>query len=99
MLFQHFYEHQVLDNEITFLTYLSDHYNTVPHTDNDEDRDRQLPFKTLDMSALSMTAIPVFYGDYLQKAVCTLPLNRPGLYKENFVPGPSCGKVWQPPKA
>jgi len=99
VLIQHFYEHKALNHEITFSVYLSDHYNAIPHTDNDEERDNQLPFKTADLNNLSMPAIPAFYEHHFKKTVCIRNGNVHSLYIESFIPAPDEGKVWQPPKA
>jgi len=99
VLFQHFYEHQLLNSEITFAEYLVDHYNSVPHTDNDEERDLQLPFKTLDLSGLLTPAIPQWYRSYFQKHVRLIAVNDAFRYQESHIPAPDAGKIWQPPKA
>jgi len=45
ILFEHFKEHKQLDARISFVDFLIHHYSFEEHTDNDEDRDMQLPFK------------------------------------------------------
>jgi len=99
VLFQHFYEHKVIDCKITFTEYLCDHYNSIPHSDNDEERDNQLPFKTSDLNVLKMPAIPEEESGYLQRPVRTIVADDTFLYKENFISAPDCGQVWQPPRA
>jgi len=47
VLFEHFKEHQRLDASISFMDFLIHHYSFEKHTDNDESRDMQLPFKSL----------------------------------------------------
>ena len=99
VLFQHFYEHKVIDREITFAEYLCDHYNSTPHADNDEERDSQLPFKTSDLNALKMPAIPEGEPGCLQRPVRIIVADDSFLYKEHFIAAPDCGQVWQPPRA
>lgn len=98
VLFQHYFEHKLINSEITFSEYLSDHYNSIPHTDNDEARDNQLPFKSLDLSNFFTPAIPIFHSNNVQKTVWATVKNDSFLYKENFIPSCHCRKVWQPPK-
>ncbi|WP_090631689.1 hypothetical protein [Parapedobacter indicus] len=45
VLFEHFKEHRQVDARISFLDFLTHHYSFEKHTDNDESRDMQLPFK------------------------------------------------------
>nr|WP_121271145.1 hypothetical protein [Pedobacter schmidteae] len=99
VLFQHFYEHKALNSEISFSTYLADHYNSIPHSDNDEERDNQLPFKTPGFNGLSMQAIPQFYCNYVKSPIRAIIPNDSFPYTENCVPAPDCGQIWQPPKA
>lgn len=98
VLFQHFYEHKALNHEITFTDFIADHYNAVPHTDNDEERDMQLPFKSLDFNMLFIPAIPPPCRVCVQKPLKTLIVNRRHFYMEEFVPSADGSKIWQPPK-
>jgi len=47
VFFEHFYEHKQLDAGISLLGFLIHHYSFEEHTDDDSDRDMQLPFKSL----------------------------------------------------
>jgi len=58
VLFEHFKEHKQLDARISFLDFLIHHYSFEEHTDNDGDRDMQLPFK----SHLNITSGFDFHG-------------------------------------
>ncbi|SEK19641.1 hypothetical protein [Parapedobacter koreensis] len=46
VLFEHFQEHQQRETDISFLNFLTHHYSFEKHTDKDESRDMQLPFKS-----------------------------------------------------
>jgi|GEM_PF-68687 len=98
LLFQHYYEHKAINEEITFVRYLADHYNSIPHTDNDEDRDNQLPFKSEDKnSVLTSLAIPLFNG-FTIKSLITIMTSRLPVYDDDDIPHTSLGRIWQPPK-
>jgi hypothetical protein len=99
VLFQHFFEHKDLNQEITFFTYLVDHYNDIPHTDNDEARDNELPFKSSssqNASGLSY-AVPQFYSFHVKTLVRKEVKVNP-VYQEGHIPSICQGKIWQPPK-
>lgn len=98
VLFQHFIEHKQVSADLSFLEYLSDHYNSAPHTDNDEERDNQLPFKIIEVNSLSASAVPISICSILYKLPAEIIKENTFKYREGFVPSPNCGKIWQPPK-
>ena len=99
VLFQHFFEHKDLNSEITFLTYLVDHYNDIPHTDNDEARDNELPFKSSNSQGANGLnfAVPQFYS-FSIKAPLPKEHKITSIYQEGHIPSICQGKIWQPPK-
>ena len=100
MLFQHYFEHKSLDNKITFLGYLEHHYNDVPHTDNDEERDNQLPFKTHELFASSVIspALPPSFEVIPKKVYQILPKQKILINNDHIPNSAFAGKIWQPPK-
>ncbi|WP_285009655.1 hypothetical protein [Pedobacter faecalis] len=99
VLFQHYFEHKSLDNSISFLSYLEHHYGCVPHTDDDEERDNQLPFKTPDMfSGKVLTSTPPPSNSHLLR-VDHIVLDQAKRLSNDHIPHSSyAGKIWQPPK-
>ncbi|MDQ8006194.1 MAG: hypothetical protein REI64_15440 [Pedobacter sp.] len=100
VLVQHYFEHKNLDSKITFFGYLEEHYNDIPHTDNDEDRDNQLPFKTHELFASNTAsqALPPSFGVMPKKAYQILPKQKI-LINNDYIPNSAfAGKIWQPPK-
>lgn len=101
VLFQHFFEHKSIDQNITFLGYLEHHYSDIPHTDNDEDRDNQLPFKMNDFwtgNIFSAALPPSFYLAF--KKVPQLIIGQKIKVNNDHVPFSAYAKtIWQPPKS
>lgn len=99
VLFQHYFEHKALNDKLTFTKYLVDHYNDIPHTDNDEARDNQLPFKSDQQTAngLVSLAIPQNYQVNLKFPIPTAVKLAVG-YTEDHIPNSYQSKIWQPPK-
>ncbi|WAC39661.1 hypothetical protein [Pedobacter sp. SL55] len=100
VLFQHYFEHKSLDKDITFLAYLEHHYNDVPHTDNDKERDDQLPFKTHELFASTVIspALPPSF-EVIPKKVCQILQKQKILINNDHIPNSAfAGKIWQPPK-
>ncbi len=101
VLFQHYFEHKSLDSNITFLSYVEYHYNDVPHTDNDEERDNQLPFKTHELCAANVLspALPPSSG-FLPKKVYQILPNQKTIINNDYIPHSAfAGKIWQPPRS
>lgn len=100
VLFQHFFEHKAIDEKITFAAYIIHHYNDVPHTDNDEERDNQLPFKSGELlTALSLSpALPVTYNALFKKALQLTTAMKIRINNDHLPPSAYAGKIWQPPK-
>ncbi|HPZ87673.1 MAG TPA: hypothetical protein PLQ32_06195 [Flavihumibacter sp.] len=53
VLVNHFLEHRAENPHISFLFYLKEHYHKHTIMDNDEQRDRQLPFNSHDCMSAS----------------------------------------------
>lgn len=101
ILFQHFYEHKALDSKMTFLGYLEHHYSDVPHTDNDADRDNQLPFKTNDLFAGSVLspAVAPHFGIQMKKASQLIVIQKIRVNNDHIDVLAYTEKIWQPPKS
>lgn len=101
VLFQHYFEHKNLDSDITFFAYLEHHYNDIPHTDNDEARDNQLPFKAHGLSAANglSPALPPSFGLSLKKVYQLLPKQKILINNDHVPNSAYAGKIWQPPKS
>lgn len=99
VLIQHFYEHKLLNSHITFSEYITDHYNNIPHTDNDEERDNQLPFKRVDSNTSLSPVMPASYAADLQKPEFPLVAVKTFSRNDDFIPSAHISKIWQPPKS
>ena len=73
LLVQHFHETKKTDNTVTFFHFLVMHYVTDDLNDKDNDRDKQLPFKSPETSMLNSALIyiptPVIFMDFQSFAV------------------------------
>src|SRR5690606_20766565 len=87
VLFQHYFEHKNLDDNITFFDYIEHHYNDIPHTDDDEERDNQLPFKAYEFYAANVlsTALPPSSG-FLPKKVYQILPNQKTIINNDYIP-------------
>ena len=99
VLFQHYSEHRQLDATITFTKFLVDHYNNIPHTDNDEDRDNDLPFKGVETNIHTSPVITATFAVTLRKPVQPVVSDDPYPRNDNRIPSASISKIWQPPKS
>ena len=101
VLFQHFFEHKELDQQMTFLGYLEHHYSDVPHTDNDADRDNQLPFKTNDLFAGNVLspAVAPHFAIQIKKTSQLIVVQKIRVNNDYVDVLAYTGKIWQPPKS
>lgn len=104
ILVQHFKEHKALEPEITFNNFIFDHYwSDVPHTDNDEDRDRQLPFN--DGQHCTSHSLSIFTNCSLKATRVAQPhtgfaINRKFKISNDFdFSAGATNNIWQPPKS
>ena len=59
VIFQHYAEHKNQNNSIGFFEFLKLHYLNANPNDADKERDRQLPFKSINECAISIVTITV----------------------------------------
>jgi hypothetical protein len=98
VLWQHFTEHQQKDKSITFLEYLSHHYETHDDHDDDHDRDMELPFKDFG-HCVSVQAVTVS-SFKLDLTVEYFPFQKTyACFYDKFVMVFHLTKIWQPPRA
>jgi len=101
VLFQHYFEHKGVDTNITFLDYLKEHYNNdIPHTDDDEERDNQLPFKTHELCAhnVASSVLPSSFEVIPKKTYQLLPKQKTLIDNDHILSLAFAGKIWQPPQ-
>jgi hypothetical protein len=97
VLWQHYLEHQQKDNTITFLQYLSHHYETHDDHDDDHDRDKELPFKDFEHCAfvqamtLPTDKLELKLENYIFKKIYAC-------YYNKFITAFHLTEIWQPPK-
>lgn len=99
ILLEHYSEHKAIVKNLTFLEFLQDHYTGQADLDSDQNRDHQLPFKSMDLHStctgpfivghfasvqeVQRLEIDCFYSDYST-----------GVFNSGFH-----SAVWQPPKS
>ncbi len=98
VLFSHFLEHHHLNSHIGFLDFLSMHYWGEDISDNDQDRDMQLPFKSSSqhccpqITSVSVTVVSIEYQHFnLSK-----PLQP--VLEESFYINTAASSLFRPPR-
>jgi hypothetical protein len=95
-LFFHFFEHRAENNQISFLLFLNNHYAHA-HNDNDDNRDKQLPFMDFESIYNDLIAIEPLFK---QKHDIELPITDIYLiYRPAYNLTTFHTSVWQPPQA
>lgn len=100
VLIQHYFEHKDIDSGITFIAYLEHHYNDSPHTDDDEERDKQLPFMATEFFSGSLVSsfLPPSFTLVPKKAYQILSRTKMVANNQHIPALTFAGKIWQPPK-
>jgi hypothetical protein len=98
LLVIHYFEHKTETPGITPAQFLALHYNQQHTTDNDNNRDNQLPFKTDEH--IPASPVMLFISHYTVKVpVPHHPVtNDVPVYRSLFLPHNLLCSIWQPPK-
>jgi exosortase/archaeosortase len=99
-LLQHYYETQKNDKALTFYHFLVMHYITDDLNDKDNDRDKQLPFKSLEtvISNSTVLYIPYLNIQPLSAQSFTVSKSIKLITKDLFIDTDFKSIVWHPPK-
>ncbi|CAG5016194.1 hypothetical protein DYBT9275_05495 [Dyadobacter sp. CECT 9275] len=97
-LVTHFVEHKALNQEISFMDFLSMHYWGEDINDNDDEKDMQLPFKKFEIQHTSLDFFP---------CISSFQFKSPGWpVKVNYGPerpqghyNAALGSLFRPPQA
>lgn len=99
VLVQHYFEHKKLNNGLSFWLFIQAHYfNAGNDTDNDDSRDRALPFKAADNTVLNaINALPGATETDNNYLLDIKELSHM-LTDDTFVSSQYLSSIWQPPK-
>jgi len=99
-LIDHFHETQQNDSGVTFSKFLLMHYITDDHNDRDDERDRQLPFRSSDTHTSGNSTF-YFSSQNTQTLTArsfTIPKPAKLIVKDLFIHTDFNSIVWHPPK-
>lgn len=99
VLIEHFSEHQSKNKNISFFGFLYSHYSQADDNDGDEDKERNMPFKSHDtcISLLSPNFIVNSFHVTVSKPVFNYKKTYAS-YTEQFLTSAHLNSIWQPPK-
>ncbi len=98
VLVQHFREHRQIDSNLSLLDFFSMHYwSAANDNDNDQERDKQLPFKEFHKVAFEQLSSPV--KPFPQKLVFHFYKTSFPITDEFSLPDPGISSLFRPPKA
>ncbi|WEK17798.1 MAG: hypothetical protein P0Y49_13420 [Candidatus Pedobacter colombiensis] len=100
VFFDHYAEHKILNPNISFFDFLTQHYIYDSAKDFDHERDMQLPFKGSDH--FSAPNAPAFIPDSMVLFhVNPLQIISSKIYiaDDSFIPSDFMSGIWQPPKS
>lgn len=98
VLFAHYHEHQLRNTNISVMEFLCMHYWGQDANDDDNDRDMQLPYKTVNIHTVTHSFIPLekvasFYVQDVPLTQTVYPL-----LTNNDTPDPALASLFRPPQ-
>ena len=96
-LVSHYLEHRGLNGQIGFLDFLSMHYWGKDVNDQDQDKDNQLPFKSVDYPIGFVLALPVSKTIFPGTQAYNLVVHQP-VYQEPNCSNPALASLFRPPR-
>lgn len=100
VLVAHYHEHQQWEAHISIFEFLRIHYWEDQKVDkyHDEDRDQQLPYKSMDVQAIQHPFIPLAKSLTL-KSTCQPIQTAYPIAKDSFLPDPALDALFRPPQS
>lgn len=98
LLVSHFVEHKQENKSISFGEFLLIHYVAEYGSDGDYEQDTNLPFKTVDGSAVQIVAFVSFLNQCLKVKPIYTKSGKYNPYEECFIDNAYLSSIWQPPK-
>lgn len=98
VLFEHYKEHQSLDAEISFWSFIRLHYFDALQVDDDYQRDRQLPFRDMDCGMIVNTTICTFSPVALEILPPAEPVREFYHFNDGHTPQFTSFDIFQPPR-
>ena len=100
MVFEHFYDHQKENKEISFLQFLDMHYMHGSPNDKDINEDMKLPFKAADNCSENVSPVQVpQFAHVLAIPVISVTVKKGCISKIQFISTSYLSGIWQPPKS
>ncbi|HMU08256.1 MAG TPA: hypothetical protein PKC37_10120 [Kaistella sp.] len=98
-LIEHYISHELRDKNTTLYSFIKMHYLDAPVKDSDYNQDMSLPFKTHDLSPISINLVvpPKKIEFSFEQKKLFVEKKQNFAYSETFYPS-VFQKIWQPPK-
>ena len=98
-LVTHFKYHNELNPQLTFVDFLNLHYHLDDDGDNDQELDKQLPYKQVDAHSLQQAYVPLAKVIVIREMEYqSIDFNYP-LLKDHNLPEPAVSSLFRPPQA
>jgi hypothetical protein len=102
VLLEHFSEHKNQDRALDFWSFLAMHYlvSQQAHSDHDQDRDMQLPFKLPVPNVIAYAVLPPSQFTHLELLISFASITKKQypLPDNDHLPIAHGKSIWQPPK-
>ncbi len=96
-LIAHFSEHKKINQNISFLDFIEQHYTNNEHTSSHHANDDNLPLKNIDCLSVVSHFTPIDYPIWQKKHFYSLKIKN-NVFDEFFISQNLKNSIWQPPK-
>lgn len=98
-LVAHYMEHKKLNQDISIVDFLAMHYSGNNLNNNHDDRDWELPYKSIDFQNLVHSYVPLAKACVIKQASYQpVHINYP-VFRDQYLPQPALSALFRPPKA
>ncbi|MGZ8525582.1 MAG: hypothetical protein ACXWV6_03340 [Chitinophagaceae bacterium] len=95
-LLSHYHDHKLENPSVSWLEFLKLHYTGKHPFDNDDNKDNQLPFKSIII--LMHTDIPIVFNEQKSEPPFRKYIDKPGTFLTEHIPNSPPISIFHPPR-
>lgn len=98
LLIAHYVDHWERDHNIGLGAFIDMHYLGHDIKDNDDKKDKELPFKTVSLNSIEVFTVPAHEIAFIIHPEFIASGNEPFFTKDQFIPTQAMSSLFRPPR-